>query len=463
MLMIKNRRQQCVVKSKRRGFAVLSSVILLSLASIMFTTHMVSSQLIDNKIIANYYRNAEALANAESGVNFILAQLDDTGSAQTLLTNLPFEHYNSSLNYHVTVEEIQIGQIRITANGTSSDGSAKREINVDADFYLNFPIPEAAISTNGKLALGDLAVVNDGCEGLGRDACLSKGNIAPQMLVSNPGLESDVTDDVCSSPDLGESTISPDALRGESEPKLIQEVTSEEGVEYFDWGDRLLSEEIEIGGVPLTQEGQANSLFEMILGFEMSEFNLDNLWNHVTSFDMSSGGDCSDVLQSVTDEDNIIYIKGDCIINEYYALDNHTFDHNIFSIGSNQAPKLVLLEGGTFVMPANMEISIVGMLYLLPSTHDSVDEQGNTEYGENGLAIQLQDPSINLAGIHVDGALLSEYHCSHDGVDNQENYESQSHLSARFNKQVLNQLYSTMGIGTTGSGYRLSAGTWKDF
>lgn len=447
-------------RRKKRGFAVLASVILLCLASIMFTTYLASSQVIDNQIIANYYRNSEAFANAESGINYVLAQLDDSVIAQSMLINLPFQHISTSHHYSVEVQKIQKGKINITSSGTSMDGSAKREINVEADFYLDYPVPEAAISVNGKLNLDDSAIVNDGCEGLGSDDCLSNGNIAKQMLVSNPGVEGESIEEHCTS---GVNTITEGVLKGESELKIIEKIITEDGSERYDWGDVLMQGITEIGGIPLDDEIQASSLFEVTLGFEMNQVNLDNLWNHVANIDMTSGGDCSEMLQTITEEDSIIYIKGDCLINSYYTEQSHTSENKVFTIGSSDNPKLILIEGGTFVAPSNTETSVIGMLYFLPSTHDSIDEQGNIQYGEDGLAIQLLDSNIDMSAIKVDGALLSEYSCSHDSTAQKNGHSAQTSLSARFNKQVLNQLYSKMGVATTGSGYRLTAGTWRDF
>ena len=59
------------MKKQQQGFAVLTTVIILSIAGIAYTTHMACLQLIDNKVLANYYRSSEAFANAESGVNLI--------------------------------------------------------------------------------------------------------------------------------------------------------------------------------------------------------------------------------------------------------------------------------------------------------------------------------------------------------------------------------------------------------
>ncbi|WP_413700123.1 hypothetical protein ACLKMH_23110 [Psychromonas sp. KJ10-10] len=451
------------IRRRLQGFAVLTSVILLSLASIVFTAHMASLQLIDNQIMANYYRNSEAFANAESGINFVLAQLDDSLIAQSMLINLPFYYVDISHHYSVTVEEIKVGKLKITSIGTSMDDSATREISVKADFYLNYPTPEAALSANGKLNLDATAIVNDGCEGLGSDACISAGSIAEKMLVSNPNLESESSDNPCQSGEEG-SQFSDAVLKGESPVQLINKITTEEGIEQFDWGKILISDGSEIGGVSTDTEIQADSLFEVTLGFELNQVNLDNLWNHVASFDMTSGGDCSDMLQTISEDDVIIYIKGDCHINQYYAVQSNTSDNQLFTIGSTEHPKLILMEGGTFVTSADIETSVIGMLYLLPSTHDSVDQQGNVQYGDNGLAIQIADAtSIDMAGINVDGALLSEYDCSYDDAQQNENNQNQTTFSARFNKRVLNQLYSQMGIASTGSGYRLSPGTWKDF
>lgn len=452
------------LRSRLQGFAVLTSVILLSLASIMFTVHMASLQLIDNQIMANYYRNSEAFANAESGINLILAKLDDSSIAQAMLINLPFQYASVGHHYSVLVEEIEVGKIKITSIGTSMDDSATREISVEADFYLDYPIPEAALLANGQLNLDDSAIVNDGCEGLGRDACISAGNIAEQMLVSNSGIESEELDNPCQSNDEELNHIADGVLNGESTIKIIEKIMTEEGTEQFDWGEVLILGNTEIGGVSTDSDMQADSLFEATLGFELNQVNLDNLWNHVASFDMTSGGDCSDMLQTLSDDDVIVYIKGDCHINQYYAGQSNTSDNKLFTIGSTEHPKLFLLEGGSFVTTSDVETSVIGMLYLLPSTHDSIDDQGNVQYGENGLAIQIPDStSIDMTGINVDGALLSEYNCSYDHVQQTTTNQAQTTFSARFNKRVLNQLYSQIGIASVGSGYRLVAGSWKDF
>ncbi|MCP4324698.1 MAG: hypothetical protein GY787_23175, partial [Alteromonadales bacterium] len=70
---------------KQQGFAIFTSAVLLSIAGIMFTASLASSQLVDNQIIGNYYRNNEAFANAESGINFVLSMLDNKIQAGVLL------------------------------------------------------------------------------------------------------------------------------------------------------------------------------------------------------------------------------------------------------------------------------------------------------------------------------------------------------------------------------------------
>lgn len=446
-----------------QGFAILTSTILLSIASIMFTVNMASSQLVDNQIIGNYYRNNEAFANAESGINFVFAQLDDTVIATTMLVDLPFQYTSTTHHYSINVEEVHANKIKITSVGTSMDGTAKREVKVDVDFFLHYPIPAAALSTNGKLNLDDSALVNDGCEGLARDSCGGSGNVAEQMLVSNPDNEGDDSDELCAGGQVGSNIVADGVLKGESKPKTIDKITAPDGSERYDWGKVSMLPESKVGGLSSDENMVANSLFEATFGIEMNQANLDYLWDNVASIDMTLGGDCSEMLKNVRNEDEIIFIKGDCEISQYYAEQSKTSENKVFTIGSTNLPKLVFIEGGTFVTAPNTRTAVVGMLYFLPGKHDRVDEEGSILYGEDGIAIQVEDSSIDMGGINVNGALLSEYKCSHDGYDKTDNNETKQHFSVRFDKQILSELYSQIGIGATGSYYRFSKGTWRDF
>lgn len=452
---------------KQQGFVILTSVVLLTLACIIFTTHMASSQLVDNQIIANYYRNNEAFANAESGINFVLSQLDDPEIAQILLSTLPVIYDSTSSHYSVAVQKVNASRLAIRSDGTSVDGSAKRQVSIEVDFYLNFPIPVAALSANGKLNLADSALINNGCEGLSSNDCHA-GNVAENMLISNPAIEVD-GDEECSAGKVGSNVIAEEALKGDSPVKSIAKIIDEDGTERYDWGSVSISEGSEIGSLTPDLELNPSTLFEATLGAEMSEDNLDILWNNSLQIDMRNGGDCSDMLLDVGDQDTIIFIKGDCNISGFNATQSQTSENSVFTIGSVDNPKLIFIEGGTFIASTGTEASVVGMLYFLPGRYDLVDDVGNfIDLEGNPLddfeaVIQVVEPSIELGTISVNGALLTEYQCSHDGYDTQALNVTDQHLSARFDRLVLNELYSDLGVAAIGSGYRLVPGTWRDF
>jgi hypothetical protein len=446
-----------------QGFVILTSSILLSIASIMFTTNMASSQMVDNQIIGNYYRNNEAFSNAESGINFVFAQLDDTVMAAAMLADLPFQYVSTTHHYNIRVEEIYANKVKIVSVGTSIDGTARREINVEVDYFLNYPIPLAALSANGKLNLDDSALVNDGCEGLAMDSCIGSGNVAEQMLVSNPDIEDDVYDELCAGGQVGINIVADGVLKGESELKKIDKITAEDGSDRYDWEKVTILPGSKMGGLSSDENMLASSLFEATFGIEMNQANLDNLWDNTASIDMAFGGECAEMLNNVRSEDEIIFIRGDCEISQYYATQSKTSENKVFTIGSTKFPKLIFIQGGTFITAPNTGIAVVGMLYFLPGKHDRVNEQGNILYGEDGIAIQVEDSSIDMGGINVNGALLSEYKCSHDGYDKTDKNGTKQHFSVRFDKQVLSELYSQMGMGAIGSYYRFSSGTWRDF
>ena len=177
--------EMCSIK-KTKGFAVLVSAMLLSIAGIAFTTNLASTQLIDNQVVANYYRNNEAFINAESGINMILSKIDDSSA---ILVDLPFTYQPIGGNYRVQVERLTKNRVEVSALGLSSDGSAEREIHLQIYHQTTYNIPLAAVSTNGKVHLRDTAIINDGCEGVSVANCNSPGNIAKYQLVSNPTRE----------------------------------------------------------------------------------------------------------------------------------------------------------------------------------------------------------------------------------------------------------------------------------
>ncbi len=459
------------IGQRSQGFAVLASTVLLGAAAIIFTVNMASTQLVDNQIMGNHYRNAEAFVNAESGINFVLGQLSDPALAQEILVNLPFEYANVDHHYRVIISEIHARKVAIHSYATSMDDTAKQEISLEIDFYLNYPVPNAALSSNGKLHLDASAFINDGCEGLDKEDCFASGNVANKMLISNPYIEEDDVE-FCTGGSLGENIISDAVFQGGSDSKVIEVSTDEGGDISFIWESQPIVDGSEVAGIASHTDIAPHSLFEATFGFEMSQANLDELWDNAVKIDMTNGGYCYDMLQAVTDQEQIVFIKGDCDISQYDAPQSKTSNNKLFTIGSFEHPKLVFIEGGTFVTAPNTQAAIVGMLYLIPSKHDFVDEYNNL-IGLDGKflaagqdAIQVEKLSIDMGGINVNGALLSEYRCSYarsEQVDGSEQSVTNKHFSARFDKLVLEELYLGIGMRATASGYRLSAGTWKDF
>ncbi|GLS90939.1 hypothetical protein GCM10007916_20060 [Psychromonas marina] len=454
---------------QEKGFAVLISTVLLAMAAILFTANMAYSQLVNNQIVGNYYRNNEAFANAESGVNFVLSQLDDPQRAQLLLNTLPVTYNNSASHYRVQVDKLTTNRLIITSDATSVDGSAIRQINLEVEFYLNFPIPNAALSVNGKLNLDESALVNDGCEGLEQSDCLASGNVAEAMLVSNPNIEIPVDDDDCSGERSGENVIADNVLKGTSLVSVIAKTTTADDVERYNWEMGELPETSYISELPVDPDFKAGSLFEATFAIPMNADNLDKIWDNAAQIDTSYGGNCSDQFQVIDEEKEIIYIKGDCDISQYYTQQSKTSENKVFTIGSAKHPKLVFIEGGTFKTQPNTGARVVGMLYFLPGSHAHVDGHGKpidlngnrlSKYAE---AIQVPDINIDMGGINVNGALLSEYKCSHDGHDRSNSNNTKQHFSARFDKLVLDKLYDNLGVKPTSSGYRIAAGTWRDF
>ena len=119
------------MKRKQQGFAILISAIVLSVAGIVYTANMATSQLIDNQVLGNYYRNNEAFVNAESGINLILSKLDTTTIAAEMLNSLPYtypEVMTSTTPYQVIVADIGSNKIQITSTGQSQDATSSREI-----------------------------------------------------------------------------------------------------------------------------------------------------------------------------------------------------------------------------------------------------------------------------------------------------------------------------------------------
>ena len=70
------------------------------------------------------------------------------------------------------------------------------------------------------------------------------------------------------------------------------------------------------------------------------------------------------------------------------------------------------------------------LLYFIPG----IDDDGNIM------------TSVDMGGVRVNGAMLSEYNCSHNASDKTDNQGTKQHFSARYDKTVLNQLYKNLKL-----------------
>ncbi|MFT7053855.1 MAG: hypothetical protein ACJAU1_001412, partial [Psychromonas sp.] len=131
--------------NQNKGFAVLTSVVLLSIASIAFTAQMGSIQLIDNKIVGNYYRNNEAFVNAESGVNFLLSKIDDPIIGPVVFASMPFTYSSTDNHYIVQLTRLNSNTLEITSSGRSMDDSAQRRISLQIHPKMGFNIPSSSV------------------------------------------------------------------------------------------------------------------------------------------------------------------------------------------------------------------------------------------------------------------------------------------------------------------------------
>lgn len=489
-------------KLKQQGFAVLTSAILLSVAGIVFTANMVSSQLVDNQIIGNYYRNNEAFANAESGINFVLSQLDDQNLAERLHKRL----YDSAKgeitdlypdnHYSVTVSG-SASNITIKSTGTSMDGSATRLIQLDVETYVNFTIPESPIGVNGKINFYKFNSGNSGCDGLDAVDCLADGNIAETIIKSDPAIEGKATDD-CSGWDSNADSYNKNSVDMSS--------SSGDSIDSTGGWESNVKSGSTIFGISVDDDviDDPQSLFEATYGIELSEENIDKIKDYTAVVEIN-GEFCDEKLQDVGNEDYVIFITGDCEISNSYAEQSVSSENKTLTIGSVDHPKLVFIEGGTFITAPNTGAKVMGMLHLLPSTLVEQDEDGNDVltdfsgvvveglyFNENEQLVKLVDGveefvdtegdfvreailksdlvTVDMNGITVSGALLSEYKCTYSGRTTESQDENdhgqedtKEHFSAYYDKLLLGTLYSEMNQDSISSGYRLVTGTWRDF
>lgn len=450
----------------QQGFAVLTSTVLLSLAGITLTANMASIQMVDNQVIGNYYRNNEAFVNAESGVNFVLSKFSDASVAEIMLANLKetdnerLQFRSENHHYYVSVETLNPNTLAIISTGKSKDGTALREIQLQVYYALHFNIPQAALSADGVTNLNSSAGINDGCEGVSASECSSKGNIADFLIVTNPSnvaqpSSENRSDLLCAGEHFNENLFAANIFYGE-------ELNDEGGTRivdnHGDWGDAPPSGSATFLDLESDLDEQPSSLMESTFGISMADFKEKAPENYAFVVDMTIDGaeSCSEQLKTVSEQDNVIYIKGDCNIDQNDLAHRGPFESTRFTIGSATFPKMVFMEGGTFTNQPNTGASVIGLLYFIPSVHDVVDDEGYV------IAIS-EDFSVDMGGVSVNGATLSEYQCSYNGDDIIDNNPKKQHFSTRYDRTVLNRLYHRLGMSVVDSSYRLVEGSWRDF
>ena len=462
----------CSIK-RGKGFAVLTSAVLLSMAGIAFTTNMASTQLIDNQVVGNYYRNNEAFVNAESGINLILSKIDESSA---ILASLPLTYHPVGSNYTIQIQRINKNTVEISSLGTSKDGSAQREIHLQVYHETAYNVPLAPAESNGKLNLDSTATINDGCEGVSAASCKSPGNFSKHQLVSNPANETQETKCTGGSIMLGKNQIDQSALYtdiADNNFLVIGETISfvdEDGftvTETVSWPNEL-PDGSSFYGVDVAENLTPTTLFESTFGVTREVgVNALTTSSEVVKIDMNDGDttSCSTHLAALADEISTIYIKGDCDIDQNDASKSVTSENKRFTIGTVDNPKLVFIEGGTFITQPQTGASVLGMLYFLPGLTDKLDADGNPvpDPDNEGAYLQVEMQSVDMGGIRVNGAMLSEYNCSHDGYDKTDTKGTKQHFSARYDKTVLNKLYENTGNPAIDSGYSFVEGSWRDF
>ena len=447
--------------NKHRGFAVLTIVMVLSIASIAYTTNMAYLQLMDNKVLSNYYANSEAFINAESGINLVLNKLSSAKNAHDMLSQLPFTYVtpdNSNVAYQVAVTSLTNNKLSISSIGYSSDKSALRNIFLEVYYDVNFDIPNAPLSSNGRLNIKATDTINDGCEGLSSIDCLSPGNIAESIVISHPEVNlNEQTLAMC--PD--ENNIAQQVIAGE----LVNttDTSRVKSVNQQQWGGAATFSNAIFDKIPpIDNINDSASLFESTFAVTWSDAKAHFVQSEEVAYiDMryGHGMDCSQQLAQLDDAISIIYIEGDCQINPLDAVASTFSGDQHFTIGSTEQPKMVFMEGGTFIAPEDIQSAVIGMLYLLPESEALL----NTNTNQDGLLSMASQQAINLSGIKVNGALLSEYSCSHTQLLVGDEQQENSDLSVRYDKQVLKTLYEQLAVVPSSSHYQLVAGTWRDF
>jgi hypothetical protein len=428
--------------NQHKGFVVLTTTVLLSIVSIAFTAQMASTQLLDNKIVANYYRNNEAFVNAESGLHLLLSRLDDPILGPDIFNSATYNasttYTDSSTDNHYSVQLIWLNAntLKLVSTGTSMDDSAQRIISLQIKPEMGFNLPESAVSFNGKLNLDESAMVNNGCEGVSAANCKSPGNFAGYQLVSHPNNRTAIN--------LCTGSVNKDAFYEQlTADNSLQVGSRDTEGNVIKWPNKIPSDS-DFFGVP-AGDSAPHSLFESTFGVSQHE-GVAALLAASEVAKIVGGAGCSSRLKELEEsspEIDTIYITGgDCKINA----NDVTPGDKYFAIGTVENPKMVFIEGGTFTSRSNRVASVSGMLYFLPDT--------------TTVGTEAEDYSVDMGGVSVNGTLLSEYSCSYDETEN----NTKQPFSVRYDKQILDKLYGSVGRNRlTYKGYSLVQGSWRDF
>ena len=423
-------------QSNHAGFAVLTIVLLLSLASLIYTLNMAQVQLLDNQLLANDYRNKEALLHAESGVSLMLNQLNHANAASQLLNQLPFVYpdvLSSNVPFQVQLSQQVDQPLQITSTGYSQDLHAMKQIVLTLQAVTRYGIPESGVTSNAALTLNDKAKIQRDCESQGcTDAELAAPLIDARLFNSPLCLDS-------ASLNLPSEQIN---LQQQLNPHSWGTATSFAGT-FLDNAGTLID------------MNTAQSLFEKTFGTYRSDalYTLSMADGVITinTEDTALKGDmntlCRQALQQTDDNHQVLYIQGDCDL---------TSNTTPYILGSSEYPKIIFIEGGRFISQAGVRIN--GLLYYLPGKQPVLNAEGEKVY-LNGVLQTMEEQTVNLTGVQVNGALLSEYACSY----NTQEAEQAPFLWVNYNQDVLNTLYQQLTVLPLSVQYKQAQGSWRDF
>jgi len=452
------------MKANSNGFVVLTLSIILSMASIAYTANMANLQLVDNQILSNYYRSQEAFLNAESGVSLLMSKLNSSTLTEQMLNDLPYTYPINVLAtspYQVSLFKVDNNKLEIVSTGWSRDRSALRKISLQVRYISVYDIPIAPLLVNDTLNINDKGSINEGCEGVAASRCRSPSNIARKLIVSKPTIEGSA---LCNVEGATGNQINEQAFSGVTDDDIgltrLQEISGTH------WGEANSSTGSVFDQVNTIENmSQAGSLFESSFGVPLS-LAKDELSSSgiVEMIDMTVEGtiSCSEQIKDIAEDTSVIYIKGDCNIDFTDTSHTHYSDSKRFSIGSTDSPKLVFMEGGKFTNLPMTGISVIGMLYFLPGEQTISEPSVVSVSGDESEQSLIQKQSIDISGIYINGALFSEYRCTHNDNDQASNAIKQP-FSVRYDKAILNNLYDRIGMPVIGKSYQIIDGTWRDF